>query len=53
LRQQRARAGRAFDPAPRFEPCRELDELVALATVGTHPDLADEYLVLVEHRRAV
>ena len=54
LRQQRAGAGRAFDrPTPRLEPRRERAAADRVACDRAHPDLADELLVRVEHRRGV
>jgi hypothetical protein len=54
LRQESTGAGRAFDrPTPRFEPCRERHQLLALTTPSTHAQHVDELLALVEHRRAV
>ena len=54
LRQQSTRAGRALDcPTPRHERCGERHQLVTLTAAGTNSDLADDLLMLVEHRCTV
>jgi hypothetical protein len=54
LRQQGTHPGRALDrPTPRLEPRRERHELLALTNAGANSDLADDVLVLVEHRCTV
>ena len=54
LREQRAETAGGFDrPRPWLERCREPQQPVALSTIRSDAQLADQFLGVVEHRGGV